>query len=206
MVLDTGLKSGFYQEQELSLQKLIDNPHGIDLGPLQPCLEERIRTDSGKVQLTPQLYLDDLPRLKQYLQNYQQQRQGFPFDMIGRRQARSHNTWTQNSQRLVKGKNPCTLQLHSKDAEALGLTRGQMAKVSSATGSVEMEVDVNDDILQGVVSIPQGWGHNHNDTNMKVAASQPGISINSLTDRKRIDPLTGNAAFNGTPVAVESIG
>jgi anaerobic selenocysteine-containing dehydrogenase len=206
MVLDMGLKSGFYQEQELSLQKLIDNPHGIDLGPLQPCLEERIRTEDGKVQLTPQIYLDDLPRLKQYLQNYQQQRQDYPFDMIGRRQARSHNTWTQNSHRLVKGKNPCTLQLHSQDAETLGLSRGQMAKVSSATGEVEMEVDVNDNILQGVVSIPQGWGHNHRDTNMTIAASQPGISINSLTDRKRIDPLTGNAAFNGTPVAIEAIG
>jgi len=148
---------------------------------------------------------NDLPRLKQYAEDDVKTRSEYPFDMIGRRLARSHNTWTQNSQRLVKGKNPITLQLHSQDAEALGLSSGSMARVSSATGEVIMEVAVNDNILQGVVSIPQGWGHNHSDTQMNIAATQPGISINSLTDAKRIDPLTGNAAFNGTPVAIEAL-
>ncbi|BFM17618.1 molybdopterin oxidoreductase family protein [Maricurvus nonylphenolicus] len=205
MILDMGLQNGYYKDQGLSLQTLIDNPHGIDLGPLQPCLEERIKTADGKIQLAPEFYLNDLPRLEQYARDDQQRRNQFPYDMIGRRLARSHNTWTQNSHRLVKGKNPVTLQLHSQDAEALGLSSGQMARVTSATGEIDIEVDVNDNILQGVVSIPQGWGHNHRNTQMHVAATQPGISINSLTDTQRVDPLTGNAAFNGTPVAIEAI-
>lgn len=205
IILDMGLKSGAYKDQGMSLQKLLDNPHGIDLGPLKPCLEQRIKTANGQIQLAPQFYIDDLPRLKQYAKDDVKTRSEYPFDMIGRRLARSHNTWTQNSQRLVKGKNPITLQLHSQDAQALGLSSGSMARVSSPTGEVIMEVAVNDNILQGVVSIPQGWGHNHSDTQMNIAATQPGISINSLTDAKRIDPLTGNAAFNGTPVAIEAL-
>jgi hypothetical protein len=28
------------------------------------------------------------------------------------------------------------------------------------------------------------------------------VSINDLTDAARVDMLTGNAAFNGTPVAI----
>jgi len=52
------------------------------------------------------------------------------------------------------------------------------------------------------VTIPQGWGHNQQGTNMSVAATQPGVSINDLTDASRVDMLTGNAAFNGTPVAI----
>lgn len=205
IMLDMGLQSGAYKDQGMSLQKLLDNPHGIDLGPLKPCLEQRIRTADGKIQLAPQLYLDDLPRLAQYAKDDKKLRTKYPFDMISRRLARSHNTWTQNSQRLVKGKNPITLQLHSRDADRLGLHSGDMARVSSESGEVIMEVAVNDDILQGVVSIPQGWGHNHSDTRMTVAATQPGISINRLTDAKRVDQLTGNAAFNGTPVNIEAM-
>jgi len=205
IMLDMGLKAGPYKDQGMSLQKLLDNPHGIDLGPLKPCLAERIKTADGKIQLAPKIYLDDLPRLKNALNSDSEVRKSFPFAMIGRRLARSHNTWTQNSRRLVKGKPPCTLQLHTLDANNLGLSKGDKAKVRSETGSVILEVDINDNILQGVVSIPQGWGHNHENTKMNIAATQPGISINTLTDSKRVDPLTGNAAFNGTPVAIESV-
>jgi len=205
IMLDMGLKTGPYKDQGMSLQKLLDNPHGIDLGPLKPCLAERIKTADGKIQLAPKIYLNDLPRLKNALNSDSEVRKIFPFAMIGRRLARSHNTWTQNSRRLVKGKPPCTLQLHTLDANNLGLSKGDKAKVRSETGSVILEVDINDNILQGVVSIPQGWGHNHENTKMNIAATQPGISINTLTNSKRVDPLTGNAAFNGTPVAIESV-
>ncbi|MCH8531386.1 MAG: hypothetical protein LAT65_11095 [Saccharospirillum sp.] len=39
MLLDGGLKQGAYGDQGMSLEHLKANPHGIDLGPLQPCLE-----------------------------------------------------------------------------------------------------------------------------------------------------------------------
>ena len=202
-ILDMALKSGQYQEQGLTLKTLMDNPHGIDLGPLKPCIQERIRTDDGNIQLAPDVFLQDLPRLQTTMADDAQIKAQFPFDMISRRLARNHNTWTHNSHRLIKGKNPVTLQLHSDDAARLNINAGQTVTVRSATGQVQMAVDINDDILPGVVSIPQGWGHNHSNTAMSVAAQQPGISINSLTDDTRIDQLTGNAAFNGTPVAIE---
>ena len=204
MILDMALKSGRYKEQGMSLQTLLDNPHGIDLGPLQPCAQERIRTGDGRIQLAPELFLNDLPRLTAAMETDAKVKSTFPFDMISRRLARNHNTWTHNSHRLIKGKNPVTLQIHSDDAKQLNITSGQMVSVRSATGQVEIEVEINDDMFQGVVSIPQGWGHNHKNTQMKVAAQQPGISINSLTDDSRVDLLTGNAAFNGTPVAISA--
>lgn len=205
MLLDMALKNGHYKDQGMSLEKLREHPHGIDLGPLQPCFDNRVRTADGHIQLAPQILLDDLPRLKNAVAKHAQSNSEFPFLMIGRRLARSHNTWTQNSRRLVKGRNPVTLQLHTQDAQQLGVSKGEIVAVSSATGRVEIEVDVDDDILPGVVSIPQGWGHNRKGVQMSVAATQPGISINSLTDAKRIDPLSGNAAFNGTPVSIERI-
>ena len=161
------------------------------------------KTGDGLIQLAPAFFINDLPRLRKAMQDDEGIKAELPFDMISRRLVRNHNTWTHNSHRLVKGKNPVTLQLHSEDATKLGVELGQTVTVRSATGKVEIPVEVNNDILPGVVSIPQGWGHNHKNTAMSVAAKQPGISINSLTDEKRVDLLTGNAAFNGTPVSIE---
>ena len=202
MILDMELKRGPYGKQGMSLQKLIDNPHGIDIGPLMPCIEERIKTAEGKVHLLPQLYLDDLPRLNAVMAKPARDK-NYPFDLIGRRLVKSHNTWTQNSERLVKGKNPCTLEVHPEDAKTLGIVKGQLLTVSSIVGEIEIEAVITDDIQQGVVSMPQGWGHNQKGTNMSVASKQPGVSINDLTDANRVDTLTGNAAFNGTPVAIK---
>ncbi|MDK9558228.1 molybdopterin-dependent oxidoreductase [Marinobacter sp. M216] len=205
MMLDAGLKHGAYGDQGMSLAKLRENPHGVDLGPLQPCLEQRLQTEDGRIHIAPQLHIDDLDRLETSGILSEGEDPTYPFSMISRRLARSHNTWTQNSHRLVKGKNPCTLQIHSADARKLGLEDGQAALVSSPVGRIELPVEIDDDMFEGVVSVPQGWGHNRKNTGMTVAESQPGVSMNDVTDSQRIDALTGNAAFNGTRVAVQAV-
>lgn len=202
LILDMELKKGPYGQQGMSLQKLIDNPHGIDIGPLMPCLFERIKTANGNIDLFPAVYQDDLPRLQAVMNQTKRDNQ-FPFDLISRRLVKSHNTWTQNSERLIKGKNPCTLEVNSLDAINLGIEQGQLVTVTSAVGEIKIEATITDDIQQGVVTMPQGWGHNQQGTNMSIAATQPGVSINDLTDAARVDMLTGNAAFNGTPVAIK---
>ena len=186
----------------MSLEKLRATPHGLDLGPLQPCLEQRLQTEDGRIHIAPQLYLDDLQRLNDAGLLEATGQGDYPFAMISRRLPRSHNTWTQNSHRLVKGKDPCTLQIHPEDAERLGLTEGQTALVSSPVGSIQLPIEIDGDMFAGVVSIPQGWGHNRQNTAMNVAQGQPGVSINDITDSQRVDVLTGNAAFNGTRVSV----
>jgi anaerobic selenocysteine-containing dehydrogenase len=205
LVLDMGLRQGPYGAEGMSLAKLQGHPHGIHLGPLQTCLEERLRTADTKIYLAPQLYLDDLPRLKRAALEAPSAEDEYPFRMISRRLIRNHNTWTQNSRRLVKGKNPCTMQINPSDAERLGITSGQVVRVRSRTGEIRIEAELSNDILESVVSIPQGWGHDHADTKMTVAATQPGVSINGVTDTARVDALTGNAAFNGTPVAISAL-
>jgi anaerobic selenocysteine-containing dehydrogenase len=202
-MLDAGLRHGAYGEQGMSLETLKANPHGVDLGPLQPCLDQRLQTEDGLIHIAPQLYLDDLKRLDSSGLLERAQDTSYPFSLISRRLPRSHNTWTQNSHRLVKGKAPCTLQMHSADARKLGLEDGQTAQVASPVGSIQLPVEIDDDMFEGVVSIPQGWGHNRPQTGMSIAESQPGVSINDITDGQRIDALTGNAAFNGTRVSVQ---
>ena len=151
------------------------------------------------------MLVNDVARLAKTMADDDQGDGDYPFDLIGRRLPRSHNTWLHNSHRLVKGKNQCTLLMHSGDARAAGIADGDRAAVRSRTGRVEIEVKVSDEMMSGVVSMPQGWGHNRRGTRQSVAARQPGVSINDLTDASRIDMLTGNAAFNGVAVAVERL-
>jgi anaerobic selenocysteine-containing dehydrogenase len=147
------------------------------------------------------VYLDDLPRLRRRLE-----RHGAHGDLvlIGRRQPRSNNSWMHNSERLVKGTSRCTLLIHPDDARDRGLADGESAKLSSATGTVEVAIDVSDTIMPGVVSLPHGWGHHREGVLLSVAARHPGVSANDVTDENRVDELTGTAALSGVPVRLEA--
>ena len=45
----------------LTLQRMLDHPHGIDFGPLEPRLPEVLHTPSSKVELAPPEILDVAP-------------------------------------------------------------------------------------------------------------------------------------------------
>jgi anaerobic selenocysteine-containing dehydrogenase len=94
--------------------------------------------------------------------------------------------------------------MNPADAAYRQLTSGENVLVQSRVGSVVLPVEVSDEMMPGVVSIPHGWGHDRPGNKMGVAQRHPGASINDVTDNQAIDALCGTAAFNGTPVTVES--
>jgi anaerobic selenocysteine-containing dehydrogenase len=181
----------------LTLDVLLANPHGVDLGPLEPRLPEVLRTPSGMVELAPEPIAVDVARLRAALDA--------PTDgmtLIGRRDLRSNNSWMHNVEVLVKGKPRCTLHVHPDDAARLGLADGADATVSSRTGRVAIAVEVTDAIRPGVVSIPHGWGHDLDGVELSVARRHAGVNSNLLADDELIDPISGNAVLNGIPVEV----
>ncbi|MEV1245029.1 molybdopterin-dependent oxidoreductase [Nonomuraea sp. NPDC049750] len=195
--LDLMLKLGPYGEWagkgDLSLRKLLDNPHGLDLGPLEPRLGEVLRTTSGVIELAPPQLIEDVERLRGGLEQE-------PPDivLIGRRHLRSNNSWLHNVGQLVGGSNTCTLQINPADVARLGLD-GE-ALVRSATGELRVPLEPTDTIMPGVVSLPHGWGHAG--STQLVAAEHAGVSANILTDESAIDVPSGNAVFNGVPVTI----
>jgi anaerobic selenocysteine-containing dehydrogenase len=206
-VLDLMLRCGPYGagvgdrpgrgEEGLCLDLLEREPHGVDLGPLRPRIPGMLRTPSGKVELAPAAILEDLPRLETALA-----RNGDGIVLIGRRHLRSNNSWMHNLPHLVRGKDRCTMHVSPADAERLGLTDGGLAAVSSRSGSVEVPVEVTDAIMDGVVSIPHGWGHDAPGARLGVAADHAGVNSNLLSDDALVDELSGNAVLNGIPVEV----
>ena len=208
-MLDVALRTGpygvwggrFFSRQGLSIRRLKQEVHGVDLGPLSPCLPERLLTPTGRIQLAPPDLVDHLEQTKV---DIFADTDGSDFDLllIGRRDLRSNNSWMHNSERLVKGRVRCTLLMHPQDARCRNVGDGDTVQVVSRTGTIELPVEVSDDMMPGVVSIPHGWGHDRPDVKLHVARQHVGASINDLTDDRRTDLLLGTAAFSGVPVKI----
>ncbi|MFF1420434.1 molybdopterin oxidoreductase family protein [Streptomyces sp. NPDC058280] len=179
----------------LSLQRLLDHPHGVDLGPLRPRVPEVLKTRSGRIELLPAPIAADLPRLRGALDE-----RPASLVLVGRRHLRSNNSWMHNVPALGGGSNRCTLQVHPDDAARLGLEDGRPARITADGGALEAPVEITDTVRTGVVSLPHGWGHDRPGTRTSVASARPGVNVNQLLDGSRLDPLSGTAVLNGFPV------
>ncbi len=192
-----GLERG---DDALTLDEVRRHPSGIDLGPLQPRLPERLRTDDQRIVLAPDLLRPQVEALAASLAE--------PVDdddrlvLIGRRQLRSNNSWMHNSERLVKGRDRCTCLIHPDDAAARGIVDGEPVEVTSTIGAITVPAEVSDEVMPGVVSVPHGWGHDVDGVGWQVARANPGASVNDVTDPRRIDPVSGNAALSEVRVTV----
>ena len=205
-VVAQAISTDFYGAEQnpdiaLTMDKLKDAPHGIDLGPLVAGLADRICTDNGRINAAPDVYLNDLPRLL----SSQTEQNPDELLLIGRRHVRSNNSWMHNYHRLVKGKPRWQLMMHPDDLAARGIADESKVEIESRVGKVTTIVVATDEMMPGVVSLPHGWGHKKSKgVKMKIASEQEGVNCNILTDDKLFDKVSGNAALNGVSVKVQA--
>jgi anaerobic selenocysteine-containing dehydrogenase len=205
-LLDLALRSGPYGDQfgknpdGLNLEKLKAAEAGIDLGVLSPRVPEVLRTPSGKIELAPPVLIADVARAAADLT-----RPVPEFVIIGRRQLRSNNSWMHNLPVLTKGAFRCTALIHPEDAGRLGLQNGTMAHLSNDSKSIEAQIEISDEMMPGVISLPHGWGHHLTGTKLSLASERPGANINALLDENLRDPLSGNAVLSGVPIQISVI-
>ena len=194
-LLDILLQAGEYG---LTLEHLQLSPHGLELGELEPRLPEALLTANRRIHLAPPEFLTEGWRVRALLDAPA----GEGLLLVGRRHLRSKNSWLHNLSAMASGARRCTLQVNEEDAYRLGLRNGGRALVTSAAGRIVASVEITDEVLPGVVSLPHGWGHDEPQARLRVAAERPGVNVNLLTDDAEVDPLTGNAVFNGVRVTV----
>lgn len=206
-LLNLGLLTGPYGKLSswkklfsgLSLRKVERAKHGMVLGPLERRLPEALLTPDRMINLIPDFVAPALAPLRDGLPDPVILAPG-EFYLIGRRHLRSNNSWMHNSPGLSKGKNRCTVMIHPDDAADLGIGKGEEVEVISRTGKILIPIELTDTMMPGVVSIPHGFGHNREGTQLSVAEQAPGVSVNDITDDQLVDPVTGNAAFSGQRV------
>lgn len=189
----------------LTVGKVKRSVHGIDLGPLHPRLPDLLHTPDKRIRLAPPAFVAEVRRLAADAARDGTPSDGRDLTLIGRRQLRSNNSWMHNSPRLMKGGDRCTAIMHPEDAAARGLTHASSVRITSAVGTIEVPLQISDEIRPGVVSVPHGFGHDRRGVGWRLAAAKAGASVNDITDATVLDRLTGNAAFNAVAVRVDAV-
>ena len=185
----------------LTLQKIAQAPHGVDLGPMRSRLPGRLFTKNKRINLAPQIFARELESLARTLSGYKNAGdKHYDLLLIGRRNRRSNNSWFHNLERMHKPVNRCTAMLNPHDASSRGIENGDIILLESRTGSIELKAEITPNILSGVVSVPHGWGHHYDGVVLGVATRHPGVCVNDITDNLQVDPICGNAVFSGVPV------
>jgi anaerobic selenocysteine-containing dehydrogenase len=204
-LLDLAIRTGPFGEgfgarpDGLTLDSFRGKGDSILVGTAVSRAEEGFATASGKIEAAPDYILTDIPRLEAALDA-----PASGLVLVSRRHLRSMNSWMHNIDTLVKGRDRCTLQMHSIDAASHGLARGELVTVESASGAIDVPLDINDDIRPGVVSMPHGWGHIDPSSQLSIARAHPGVNTNILTPGTLVDAISGNAVLNGIPVRIRA--
>ena len=95
------------------------------------------------------------------------------------------------------------LRVSVEDAQALGLEDGCRARVTTAGGSAEVSVEINETMLAGHASLPNGFGLDYVDSDGHTLV--PGIAPNALTSTEWRDPYAGTPWHKHVPARIERV-
>jgi anaerobic selenocysteine-containing dehydrogenase len=178
------------------------HPHGVVFAKEQPVgrLAKVVRHPDHKVHLDHDVIAAEVARLATRTDD-----PAYPLRLIGMRERRSENSWMHNSPALAGGRPAHAARMHPKDAAPLGLADGDLVRLMSKSGTIELPVQFTEDIRAGVVAVPHGWGHKGTG-GWRVANQNPGVNVNELASSEPADlePLVGMSHLSGIPVRAEA--
>ncbi len=195
-LLDAALRAG--SGNRLSLARLREHPHGLLLADDLPTgrLRRVVRRRGRRVRLDPPEILAEISAMPTSAPD-----DDFPLRLIGLRELRSHNSWMHNAPTLMKGQRAHGMRIHPKDAAGVGIEDGELCVLASRHGEIDVSAMVTDEVTEGTVAVPHGWGH---DGGWRRANAAGGANVNQLasTDPADLERLAGMAVLNGIPVRV----
>jgi anaerobic selenocysteine-containing dehydrogenase len=183
-----------------------EHPHGSVLAPnlAAGVLDRVVVYRGGRVRLEHDAIAAEVADLSRRADP-----DGYPLRLIGMREPRSENSWMHNSPLLMRGGQGRRGQralMHVDDAAELQIADGDVVRVRSRHGEIELPVTATKDIVAGVIAIPQGWGHTGTG-GWRLANRAGGANVNRLTSSapEDLEALAGMARLTGVPVSVERV-
>jgi anaerobic selenocysteine-containing dehydrogenase len=185
----------------LSFSRLTaDHPHGTVLAPnlRDGVLRDTVVYRGGRVRLRHDEIAEEVDKLSR-----RSTPDGYPMRLIGMREARSENSWMHNAPLLMRGERTQHARMHVDDAAAANIVDGDIVRIASAHGEIELPVIVTKDIVSGVVAVPHGWGHKGT-AGWQVANGAGGANVNRLMSSapEDIERLAGMARLTGVPIRI----
>jgi anaerobic selenocysteine-containing dehydrogenase len=192
-----GFEPGIDQGDRI-FQALLDNPQGIWVGQADVDNPTKaIKTETGKIEI----YIPELKERAEAI-NAATEAEGlkmpdaFPLILnAGRHMKYNANTLMRNPE-WNRGKRACTVAVSPEDAEALKLKDGQQVRVTTEAGSDVGELQISNQVRQGMVLIPHGFG-------LLYDGKTYGINVNRLTKNTNRDPI-GTPLHRYVPCRVEA--
>jgi anaerobic selenocysteine-containing dehydrogenase len=191
----------------VSFSELQTAPGGVLLPPNQPgrFFSEHLQTTDAKVDCRPALFEEALQLAEQHFAELESEPPG-RLRLISKRDRFMHNSWFHNVEKMKHGDRAQNhLFMHPDDLARLDLREGQLVRVRSENGEVQLPVRSAADLMPGVVAATHGWG-NAESRGMRVAQEFPGSNVNRLlgSGPGTYDPLSNMAHMTGVVVEVES--
>ncbi len=181
-----GYKEKGYALGEKLFKRILDSKSGAVIS--KHTYEESwelVRHPDKKIHLEIPLLLDWLDELPEKARREQEIEQEYPFNlMAGERRTYNANAVLRNPA-WRKRNDQGAMKINPKDAADYELEDGEWVDCISPTGSVRVPVMVTDEVPEGFLSMPHGYGLQYPDQDEKEA----GPAVNLLTSLEDCDPL-----------------
>jgi formate dehydrogenase len=187
--------------RKVKWRDIMANPHGLVFGTRQfGHFRAALKTPDKKVRLAPPAFV---ARARQLLaEPHPVAPDGYPFQLANRRNRHSMNSWLNELPGLHRGGKRNQAVLHPADAAELGIADGDLVRVASPVGSIELTAALSDAPRRGVVIVDHGWGSRVFDPRGGAAPESYGVNRNLVVDGARLDPLSQTPALSSTYVTV----
>ncbi|MDQ2635408.1 MAG: formate dehydrogenase, partial [Actinomycetota bacterium] len=201
LVVATGRK---FNGRRIKWRDVISHPHGMVLGPREfGHFRKALRTDDKKVHAAPPEFVE---RARELLaQPRPEAPLGYPFQLANRRRRHSMNSWLNELPGLHPAGKGNDVVIHPKDAADLGVDDGDLVRVFSPVGAIELKAVLSDSPRQGVVIVDHGWGSRIFDPRGGAEPVSYGANRNLLIDGGPVDPLSQTATLSSSYVGVERV-
>lgn len=180
----------------------VDNhPEGVIIGYAEPenMLKRHIAHKDGKFHMWCEEIDEYIKRITPEKEEAELQlKDGYNMVLSAGRHSEEGLNATMRNPDTFKYRQPYTLAMNPEDAKELGFEDGQMVRVSTKAGSLEIPVEYTWQTSRGYCLIPHHFGY-------KFQGKTVGTHVNILTSHKDIDELTGNPIWRYTPCRVEAI-
>ena len=185
---------------EAIFQAILDHPEGLWIGKSDP-------EDNFSELSTPDKKINVyVPEMAEWLSEIdpEQERKAlepnpeYPLILSsGRHIPYNANTLMRNPA-WNEGKRACTCIMNPADAAILNLQDKDLVKVTTAAGSVEIELEVTDRTCRGYLMIPHGFG-------LEYQEQTYGVNVNRLSSSANRDRFAGTPFHRYTPCRVEAV-
>ncbi|OBI83828.1 molybdopterin-dependent oxidoreductase [Mycobacterium sp. E740] len=201
LVVATGRK---FNGRRIKWRDVIAHKHGWVLGPREfGHFRDALRTDDKKVHAAPPEFV---ARARELLAGPRPEAPvGYPFQLANRRHRHSMNSWLNDLPGLHPSGKGNDVVIHPKDAADLGVSDGDLVRISSPVGAIELTAVVDDRPRPGVIIVDHGWGSRVFDPRGRAEPMSYGANRNLLVDGGPVDPLSQTSALSSAYVGVELV-